>query len=94
MGHMYGESGQRAKALEALDRIGQLGGDKGVLAYLRASIHIGLGDKERALASLEDALAAHDSHMVWCAIEPDFRPLHGHPRFTRILEAVGLPVTR
>jgi len=91
MGHMYGESGQRAKALEALARVGQLSGDKGILAYLRASIYVGLGDTERALASLEEALAARDTHLVWCAIEPDFRPLHGHPRFMRILQAIGLP---
>ena len=92
MGHMWGESGQGAKAREALAKIGQLSGDKAAAAYLRASIYTGLGDKERALASLEEARAARDTHLGGCGIEPDFRLLHGHPRFTRILTAVGLPV--
>jgi adenylate cyclase len=91
MGHMWGESGQHARAREALARIRQ-GPDNGAAAYLRANVHMGLGELDLALDALEEALAGRDSHLVWCAIEPDFRALHGLPRFTRILEAVGLPV--
>lgn len=93
MGHMWGEAGQPAKARDALVRLGRLAPDKGMAAYLRASILAALGETGPALDALEESLAARDSHLVWSAIDPDFGRLRGNPRFARILTAVGLPVT-
>ncbi|RPJ75900.1 MAG: hypothetical protein EHM24_03375, partial [Acidobacteria bacterium] len=58
MGHMWGESGQAAKAREALARVRQVAGDKSAAGYLRANVHMGLGEKDLALSALEEALAA------------------------------------
>jgi len=56
----------------------------------QAMIYTKLGDRERAIASLERAYAAHSSDMLFVNAEPCFDPLRGDPRFQAIIRRLGL----
>jgi DNA-binding SARP family transcriptional activator/TolB-like protein/Tfp pilus assembly protein PilF len=84
LGYAYAKSGQREKASKLLgdleERWSQ--GETDV-TVARALIHAGLGEKEETLALLERVNFLH-------LLEPEFRFLHGEPRFQALLAKVGL----
>jgi hypothetical protein len=55
-----------------------------------ASLHVGLGDKDGAMASLETAYAAHDLQLQNLKVDPTLDSLHSDPRFRDLLKRVGL----
>ena len=57
---------------------------------LKAQIYLGLGEQDRALDLLEQAVEVRAADLVWLWVRPIYRPLRGNPRFEAILETVGL----
>jgi len=55
-----------------------------------AFVHLALGERERAFASLEAAYAAHDQQLIWLLGEWRFDELHSDPRFQDLARRVGL----
>ena len=55
-------------------------------AYLRMS----LGETEEALRLLERAVEDRDRRAYAIGVQPEFRPLHGDPRFRRLVARIGL----
>ena len=51
-----------------------------------ALVHLGLGDRPRALDDLEQALAADSQMMAWLGQDRVFDPLRSEPRFVALLE--------
>ena len=49
-----------------------------------------VGEPERALDALEHCLRARTTYLCFTAQNPYFRPLHGNPRFQRILRVLKL----
>lgn len=49
-----------------------------------------LGDRDRALASLEAAYVAREGNLVFLKLEPFFDDLHADPRFQDLVRRVGL----
>jgi hypothetical protein len=56
----------------------------------RRIMHLGIGDKEGALADLQQAYSEHSGLMVTLKVEPAFGPLRGDPRFQDFLHRVHL----
>ena len=56
----------------------------------RANNRAMVGDLEGALDYLEKALAAHEFNLPHALRNPEYAPLHGNPRFRRIVERMGL----
>lgn len=56
-----------------------------------ATLYVGLGEKEKAFASLEKAFEAHDLQMQFLGVDPAFDDLRSDPRFNDLLRRVGLP---
>jgi tetratricopeptide (TPR) repeat protein len=48
-----------------------------------------MGEKDKAIKSLEKAFNDHEIEMYWLKVEPLFKPLHGDPRFENILKKIG-----
>jgi serine/threonine protein kinase/tetratricopeptide (TPR) repeat protein len=55
-----------------------------------ASPLLALGEPDRALDWLEKGLAVYDPHLALLAVHQSYLPLHGHPRFQRLLVRLGL----
>jgi DNA-binding winged helix-turn-helix (wHTH) protein/tetratricopeptide (TPR) repeat protein len=50
----------------------------------RAMVHARVGEPERAIESLQQALAKRESALAWVNVEPSFQPLRSDPRFQQI----------
>ncbi len=88
---VYGRSGDRAKAQRALAQFQRLNRSWKIdPAPLLARAYTAMGDKERALASLEQAYAAHSNSLTTLKVDPAFDYLRSDPRFQDLLSRIGL----
>jgi tetratricopeptide (TPR) repeat protein len=88
LGYALAMSGKRSEAQAILDKL------KSTKEYVSlaelATLYVGLGDKEGALASLEKAYAAHDPQMQYLKVDPHYDSLRSDPRFVELSRKVGL----
>jgi tetratricopeptide (TPR) repeat protein len=91
LGHAYASSGKKREAEQALNELKEWSAHAYVPAYNFAEIYLGLGDKERALASLEQAYADRSMYMTFLKDDPQFEGLHSEPRFKDLVRRMGLP---
>jgi tetratricopeptide (TPR) repeat protein len=93
LGHLYAKQGRKKLALahlnllkdaEATKRTAYLSG------YHEALIHVGLGDNNLGMRSLEKALLQKCDWLIYLNVEPRWSPLRSMKGFTRLLERVGL----
>lgn len=92
LGHALGVAGEYDEAeaiLTNLNRVAQQG--RYVPALNRAIVLLGMRRPDRALDWLERALEERSSWLVSARVDPTFDQLRDHPRFQKIVEAVGLP---
>jgi eukaryotic-like serine/threonine-protein kinase len=91
LGHLYGLLGRRADALRVLDQMRDMA-DKGfVTAYAPALVHLGLGEKEQALAWLNRSLEERANWLFWLLADPRWDPMRSDPGFQGIVRKVGFP---
>lgn len=57
----------------------------------RAMDYAAIGKLDRAMDLLEAAFEERNSWLVFLRVDPRFDPLHGHSRFERLCQQVGLP---
>jgi len=62
-----------------------------LLAYPRATLAMELGDKEKALAALNEDYEKYDQFIYFLKIDPKMQPLHGDPRYDELLKKLGIP---
>jgi DNA-binding HxlR family transcriptional regulator/tetratricopeptide (TPR) repeat protein len=91
LGHALGRAGQKAEARAFLKELQVISKRRYVSPYCFALVHEGLGEKDRALAWLEEAVATHDVWLVWLKADPRFDALRGERCFQNLLGRVGLP---
>jgi TolB-like protein/Flp pilus assembly protein TadD len=88
--HARGATGDRAGALEMLARWRALDRSCYLPPYHLALAQLGLGDTDAAFAALEDAWTDGDPALAYIAVEPRFEPLRADPRYSRLIDRVGL----
>jgi DNA-binding winged helix-turn-helix (wHTH) protein/tetratricopeptide (TPR) repeat protein len=91
LGYCYAVAGRADDARATLSRLDELGRERFVSAYVRAFVHMGLGERERALEHLERACDEGEPWVVFLNVDPFFRDLRGEPRFGRLLERLRFP---
>jgi len=91
LGHAYAVAGRRAEAQKVLERLRELAARGYVSPYFTALVHAGLGDRERALESLERAYEDRHPGMILLKSEPRFDRLRRDPRFTKLVQRVEQP---
>ncbi|MGH9544391.1 MAG: tetratricopeptide repeat protein, partial [Terriglobales bacterium] len=74
--------------LEGLKEIAKRGY---VSSYNIALIYARLGDRNQALASLEQAYHDRDSNLTYVKVEPAFDDVRSDPRFQRIVQQLAMP---
>ena len=84
-----GNTGEAESVLAVLEKKSQ---SQFVSALDRARISAGLGDAERTLAYLEQAIAAREGFVPMLALDHEFDFLRADPQFVNLLRQSGIPV--
>ena len=90
--HALARAGRRADALRdlrALERESTV-----VAPSFLAIAYLGMGDRERAIAQLQAGYAARDPLLQYIVVESYLDALMDDPRFTEIVDGMGLPQPR
>jgi TolB-like protein/DNA-binding SARP family transcriptional activator/Tfp pilus assembly protein PilF len=82
-------AGDTAAARELLRELDARASRGYVPTYEVAKIHLALGARDRALDLLERAYDERSHSMVFMGVDPQLPPLHGAPRFERLVTRVG-----
>ncbi len=90
LGHVYAVSGRTYDALAMLDYVKEMSDSQYVAPYWMGVLSIGLGKKEQALRWLEKAYEGRDGSMVFLKVDPVFDSIRSDPRFTALLNRMGL----
>ncbi|HEV8239167.1 MAG TPA: protein kinase [Thermoanaerobaculia bacterium] len=88
--HSLARRGQTDDARAAFAELDAIAADRPVPAYHRALIHLGLDERDAALAELERAAEEGSDALAYLAVDPYFDPLRDEPRFLELLRRTGL----
>ncbi len=87
----YGLEGKKEEAKKILGELKLRASQTYVSPYGLADVYIGLGDKQQALAMLEQAVRERSADLMFLAGAPEFDALHDEPRFKAIIARIGFP---
>ena len=90
LGCLYGKAGKREEAQEILDDFLERSKRGYFSPYLIASVYASLGEKDKVFVWLEKALEKRDPNNWYIKVEPMFDDLHSDPRWTELMEKMGL----
>jgi len=88
LGWVLGSQGKTTEAREIRERVEALeleGQYKGSGYYLMAAISTSLGEHDRAIRELQEAVTSGRAFGIWTIWDPWFRPLHDDPRYQRLM---------
>jgi eukaryotic-like serine/threonine-protein kinase len=85
LAYAYGASGDRAHAMVELEDLKKMSPHGEVLPFNLALVHLGLGDRQRAIDGLERAYASDSQFMGWLNKDRMFDPLRSEPRFVALM---------
>jgi TolB-like protein/Flp pilus assembly protein TadD len=91
LGHVYATGGHRREALRLLDDLETRSKTRYVSPLDIATVRLGLGDTDSALALLSRAVRARDGGLVFLAVDPRYEPVHRDPRYQCLLRRIGFP---
>jgi TolB-like protein/DNA-binding winged helix-turn-helix (wHTH) protein/Flp pilus assembly protein TadD len=91
LGHACAVSGRHDEAGELLTELRETGQRTYVAHVELALVHVGLGERDQALAAIERAFEERAFALRFLAVDERFAPLAGDPRFRGVLERMGLP---
>jgi len=90
LAYIYGRSGRLERARRELERLEKLNRRQPLDPVTMVWAHVGVGDKEEALADLERAYSGHLTFLTTLKVEPVFDPLRSDPRFQDLMRRVHL----
>ena len=76
--------------MHALARLKHLYSQRQIDAAPMFIAYIGLGNKEEALAWLQEAYLQHSAALTALKVDPTYDPLRNDPRFQDLLRRLGL----
>ena len=93
LAHAYARAGQRQEALKVVAELEQMDREveRAVAPFGLIWAYAGIGDRDRAFASLERSYEMRADRMVWLNVDPLLDPLRSDPRFTDLVRRMGLP---
>ena len=90
LGEIAALSGRKKESLEILRELNQLSKQEFVSPYNLALLNVALGDKDRALDSLQEAYAQRDSNIIYLKLDPALQSIRSDARFQELLRRIGL----
>jgi TolB-like protein/DNA-binding winged helix-turn-helix (wHTH) protein len=88
---VYGLAGRRGEALKLIDELKARAQLHFVPGSVFVEAYIGLGEKNRALGSMERAYEDHDQQMVYIKAHPGYDALRSEPRFQVLVSRMNFP---
>jgi TolB-like protein/DNA-binding winged helix-turn-helix (wHTH) protein/Tfp pilus assembly protein PilF len=88
--YVAGRSGDRARAKLAFEQLQRMEVRHPLDSLSLAIAYIGMGDNDKALASLEKAYVEHSSSLSALKVDPTYDPLRADPRFQQLLHRLRL----
>ena len=89
LGYAYGASGDRTRAMAALEEVKAASLHGYVPPFNLAIVYLGLGDRARALDYLERADDADSQWLIYLRGDRIFDPLRPEPRFKALMKKLG-----
>lgn len=90
----YAGAGMREEALNLIERSRSEVGKEYFSLFQIGQIYCYLGEVDNAFEFFERSFEAHESLMVWIAIEPSFDIIRSDERYNDLLKRVGHPLAR
>jgi tetratricopeptide (TPR) repeat protein len=90
LGYALAKSGKDAEARSILEGLLKPSAERYISAYEIALVYNGLGERDEALAWLEQAYAQRHQGVVFLRVEPKWNNLRPDPRFQDLMRRVGL----
>ena len=90
LGYAHAKSGRKDDALKVIAELDQASPGKPDHDYEIGMVHVGLGDKEKAFAALDRAIANQATELLWINVDYRTGDLRIDPRFALILERLGI----
>ena len=92
MGHVYAAMGDVwTSVTKALDKLKSFEKEGSVSPYQLAVVYAALGETDKAFESLGQALQMRSTLLTYLKMDPRFDSLREDPRFSRLLERIGIP---
>lgn len=91
LAHAYALAGKREEAQRNLADLLELSKRNYVSPASIAMVYIALGDKDQAFALLEKANDIRDMNVVRLKVDPRYASLRSDPRFTDLVQRMGIP---
>ncbi len=89
LGHAYAVAGKTTKAREVLASLRKAADSSYVPSYWFALVHLGLGEHDQALRSLERAYQERSTVLAYLLIDPRLAPLRKDPQFLALARRLG-----
>jgi hypothetical protein len=89
LGGGYGAAGRRKDALAVLEELRERSSTEYVAPFHVAFVHLGLGDHDATVASLELGIEQRNALVWWPRGAPEFDPVRSHPRFAAVLSKIA-----
>jgi TolB-like protein/Tfp pilus assembly protein PilF len=90
LGHAYAAAGQRDQAEAILAELDQTIKPGGISPMYKAATLTALGRTDQALDSIEEGFQGGGAEKIWLKADPRYRPLHGAPRYERLVRLAGM----
>lgn len=84
----YGYAGQKEKVLPLLEKAASAG--TYICPYESAAAYLSIGDMERAITLLDEAVAKRSNCLIFLRNDPRLEPIRQHPHYSVLLNRVGL----
>jgi TolB-like protein/DNA-binding winged helix-turn-helix (wHTH) protein/Tfp pilus assembly protein PilF len=91
LAHAYGAAGKRTEARKTLDELRNVSGQRYVSAYDLALATLSVGDTDRAIALLAQAVDERCPRATFLGVDPRFDGLRSDPRFKTLAVRIGPP---
>jgi serine/threonine-protein kinase len=90
LGHIHARMGDREKALSILRELEQRSQHRYVPRAALADVYLGLGEKDRALVLMQEALTARELLLVGLTVSPHSSSVRNDPRFQAIVARIAI----
>ncbi len=84
-GYVYGKTGRRNEAMKTIKQLRERKTDSFAPSYNLAMVYNGLGDTDKALDELDDAVELRDVRLILLNVDHKWDNLRRHPRFVGII---------